>query len=183
MADILNLPRGPSKRRGRMSTRMDFTPMVDLGFLLITFFMLTTALARPNMMALAMPDDKGEPEPVKRSKVLTLMLGHRNQVLWYEGQDLVQSDSTGYDAAGLRKVILAKKEKVDRQWGQQTYMDGKTGALTKGSYLNVILKPGPQSSYKNLVDALDEMAICGVRYYCIVDLTPPEQAYMASLGL
>ncbi len=183
MADFLNLPRGPSKRRGRMNTRMDFTPMVDLGFLLITFFMLTTALSRPNMMALAMPDTKGVPEPLKASKVLTLLLGDRNQVLSYEGLDMTELDSTDYSADGLRKVILDKKAKVAELFGQQTYLDAKTGALTKGSYLNVILKPGPQSCYKNLVDALDEMAICGVRYYCIVDLTSTEQATMASMGL
>lgn len=166
-----------------MNTRMDFTPMVDLGFLLITFFMLTTALVRPNMMALVMPDDKGEPEPLKQSKVLTLMLGERDKVLWYEGLDGTHLDSTGFNADGLRKVILAKKEKVAKQWGEQTYLDATTGAMVKGSCLNVILKPGQHSRYKNLVDALDELAICRVRYYCIVDLTPAEQTLMASMGL
>lgn len=161
-------------RSHRMSTRIDFTPMVDLGFLLITFFMLTTALAKPSIMPLVMPKDEGVAEPIKQSKVLTLLLGAGDKVYWYEGLDLDKMDSTTFDAVGLRQVILHKKEKVEAQFGLQKYTDSKTGEELQGSQLNVIIKPAKNSRYKNLVDALDEMAICQVRYYCVMDVSEEE---------
>ena len=165
-------------RISRMATRIDFTPMVDLGFLLITFFMLTTILTKPSIMPLVMPDEKGLPEPLKQSKVLTLILGANDQVYWYEGLDLEKLDSTSFDANGLRKVILEKKAKVEAQWGLQTHTKAKTGEVLQGSLLNVIIKPAKNERYKNLVDALDEMAICQGRYYCILDVTNQEYEHL-----
>lgn len=163
-------------RASRMSTRIDFTPMVDLGFLLITFFMLTTVLSKPNVMPLVMPADDGTNDPVKQSKVLTLLLGANDQVYWYEGLDIEKMDSTAFDGDGLRKVILQKKDKVEAQWGLQSYTDSKTGEQRMGSHLNIIIKPAKNARYKNLVDALDEMAICQVRYYCVLDVSDMEAA-------
>lgn len=158
-----------------MPTRIDFTPMVDLGFLLITFFMLTTMLTKPNVMPLVMPKEEGENEPVKASKVLTILLGASDKVFWYEGLDLEKMDSTTFDAEGLRQVILHKKEKVDAQFGLENYRDSKSGKTLKGSRVNIIVKPCKASRYKNLVDALDEMAICQVRYYCVMDPSGEEE--------
>lgn len=159
----------PQKHSRRMPPHMDFTPMVDLGFLLITFFMLTTALTKPQVMPLVMPVDKGDEEPVKASKVLTLLLGSQNKVYWYEGLEQSSLDSTTFDRDGLRQMILQKMEKVNGQFGLQMYQDAKTGQTHQGSHLNVIIKPGENSRYNNLVDALDEMNICHVRYYCILN--------------
>lgn len=161
-----------------MSTRIDFTPMVDLGFLLITFFMLTTVLAKPNVMPLVMPAKDGTTDPVKQSKVLTLLLGANDQVYWYEGLDMERMDSTFFDGDGLRRVILQKKDKVEAQWGLQWFTDPKTGEQLQGSHLNVIIKPAKNARYKNLIDALDEMAICQVRYYCVLDVSDEEAARM-----
>lgn len=159
----------------RMPPHMDFTPMVDLGFLLITFFMLTTSLSKPQIMPLVMPDkESGVMQEIKQSKVLTLLLGEDNKVYWYEGLEKEHMDSTGFDREGLRQVILHKMDKVQDQFGLQTYQDVITGESRQGSQLNVIIKPGKQSNYKNLVDALDEMNICRVRYYCIMDPDPAE---------
>lgn len=166
--------RSGKPRSNRMSTRIDFTPMVDLGFLLITFFMLTTVLAKPSVMPLVMPETKGMTEPVKQSKVLTLLLGAQDKVYWYEGLNIDQMDSTRFDSEGLRKVILQKKDKVEAQWGLQDYMDAKTGQKRQGSHLSIIIKPAKNSRYKNLVDALDEMAICQVRYYCVMNMEDQE---------
>lgn len=178
MADFQTSARAnavPGKPRShRMSTRIDFTPMVDLGFLLITFFMLTTALSKPNVMPLVMPKDEGLSEPIKQSKVLTLLLSAGDKVYWYEGLDLEKMDSTSYDPEGLRQVILRKKEKVETQFGLQNYTDSKTGEALQGSHVNIIIKPAKNSRYKNLVDALDEMAICQVRYYCVMDVSEEE---------
>jgi len=161
-------------RANRMSTRIDFTPMVDLGFLLITFFMLTTVLIKPNLMPLVMPKEDGTSAPQKESKVLTILLGAADKIYWYEGLQVDRMDSTAFDSDGLRQLILMKKEKVAAQWGMQNFTDPQTGETRQGSHLNVIIKPSKNSRYKNLVDALDEMAICQVRYYCIMDPSEAE---------
>lgn len=182
MADVQNSPRARAAngkpRSRRMSTRIDFTPMVDLGFLLITFFMLTTVLTKPNVMPLVMPETEGDDAPIKQSKALTLLLGADDKVYWYEGLDMANMDSTNFDSDGLREVILQKKEKVAAQFGLQTYTDPKTGELRQGSQVNVIIKPATDSRYKNLVDVLDEMAICQVRYYCVMDASAAETERM-----
>ena len=173
--------KGGKVRSKKMSTRIDFTPMVDLGFLLITFFMLTTTLAKPQILALVMPEkddiDKEDIEPIKESKVLTLLLGDNDKVYWYEGITDAKLDSTDYSAEGVRQVILNKMDKVNKQFGMDEYKKkNKEGVEEdlKGSYINVIIKPTKDSRYKNLVDALDEMAITKVRYYVILDISPLE---------
>jgi biopolymer transport protein ExbD len=177
--------KGGKVRSKKMSTRIDFTPMVDLGFLLITFFMLTTTLAKPNIMALVMPDKdikQEDAEPVKESKVLTLLLGANDKVYWYEGISDAKLDSTDYAAEGLRQTILNKMDKVKAQFQTETYKkknkEGVEEEFTDGSYINVIIKPTKEARYKNLVDALDEMAICKVRYYVILDVSPLEEAFI-----
>jgi len=173
--------KGKKVRSKKMSTRVDLTPMVDLGFLLITFFMLTTTLAKPQIMALVMPDKdikEDQAEPVKESKVLTLLLGANDKVYWYEGITDAKLDSTDYSAEGMRKVILDKMEKVKAQWDLQDYEDFKTKEPRKGSFINVIIKPTKEARYKNLVDALDEMSITKVRYYVILDISKLEEDFI-----
>lgn len=173
--------KGGKVRSKKMSTRIDFTPMVDLGFLLITFFMLTTTLAKPQIMALVMPDKdvkKDDLEPVKESKVLTLILGGNDKVYWYEGITNPTLDSTDYSAEGVRKVILDKMGKVKGQWGEEDYEDFKTKEPRKGSYLNVLIKPTKDARYKNMVDALDEMSVTKVRYYVILDISEAEEKFI-----
>jgi biopolymer transport protein ExbD len=187
MAEIAQDSGGGRKKGGKvrskkMSTRIDFTPMVDLGFLLITFFMLTTTLAKPNIMSLIMPEKKDldikDLEPVKESKVLTLLLGGNDKVYWYEGITDPKLDSADYSAEGLRKVILDKMDKVKSQFGEEEYEDFKTKEKKKGSYLTILIKPTENAVYKNLVDALDEMAITKTRYYVILDASEAEMAFL-----
>ncbi len=176
--------KGGKVRSKKMSTRIDFTPMVDLGFLLITFFMLTTTLAKPQILALVMPEKdikKEDIEPVKESKVLTLLLGADDKVYWYEGITDAKLDSTDYSAEGVRDVILKKMDKVKEQFGLDDYKKKNKEGVEEdlqGSYINVIIKPMKTARYKNLVDALDEMAICKVRYYVILDVSPLEEEFI-----
>ncbi|MFN0034583.1 MAG: ExbD/TolR family protein [Saprospiraceae bacterium] len=188
--------KGGKVRSKKMSTRIDFTPMVDLGFLLITFFMLTTTLAKPQIMALVMPDDDvkiEDIEPVKESKVLTLLLSSKknadgsvtDKVYWYEGITDAKLDSLvegAYAAEGLRQVILNKMDKVKGLFGQETYKkknkEGVEEERTDGSFATVIIKPTADARYKNLVDALDEMAICKVRYYVILPVSELEKEFI-----
>lgn len=180
-ADSGGKKKGGKVRTKKMSTRVDLTPMVDLGFLLITFFMLTTTLAKPQIMALVMPDkdvNKEDLEPVKESKVLTLMPGANDKVYWYEGITEPKLDSTDFSAEGVRKVILDKMDRVKAQFGTQEYEDFKTKEKKQGSFLTVLIKPTKDARYKNLVDVLDEMAITHVRYYVIQPISEVEEQFI-----
>ena len=156
--------KGGKVRSKKASTRVDLTAMVDLAFLLITFFMLTTTLAKPQAMDLAMPDKDEKLDQkleVADNRTMTILLGSKNQVEWYMGT--VDNPSTpttvGYGKNGIRKAILEKIKDVKAATGKD---------------LLVLLKPSDKSNYKNLVDILDEMKITDVKSYAIVDITTPE---------
>lgn len=160
---------GGKVRSKKQSTRVDLTAMVDLAFLLITFFMLTTTLAKPQAMDLAMPD-KDEKQPDSKLEVadnrsMTILLGAGNRVEWYMGavdNPLTPPQVDNFGKAGIRKALLEKKKEVL----------ALTGNPAKG--LIVLIKPSDKSNYRNLVDILDEMAIIKPQTYAIVDITDPE---------
>lgn len=134
--------------------RVDLTPMVDLGFLLITFFILTTALSEAAVARLMMPKDTGVKTPVKKNATLTLMLKRNDSIDYYEGsvpqQQLIQHCSFG----NLRSVIQQKQQKVGQRFG-----DRKETVI--------IISPGSESTYKDFVAALDEIQIKDVQHFII----------------
>lgn len=157
-------------RSKRLSTRVDMTPMVDLGFLLITFFMLATTMSKPTSMTVAVPVDDIEKEPIRASGVLTLFLGAHDKVYYLDGVAADDSKAPaslkaiGY-GTDLRNVIFASQRRVSAAADNE-----------KDKSLIVIIKPTAASSYKNMVDALDEMAITRSRRYVLLDkLTESEQ--------
>jgi biopolymer transport protein ExbD len=163
--------KGGKVRSKKQNSKVDLTAMVDLAFLLITFFMLTTTLSKPQSMSLGLPDKDEDPTKNKDIKVdekrtMTVMLGEDNKLIYYMG--LIDSPIAGpkdiaYGKDGIRKELLSRKKSV------LAY----TGDKAKG--IIVIIKPGKKSKYKNLVDILDEMAITGVETYAIVnDFLPKE---------
>lgn len=175
--------KGGKVRSKKMSTKVDFTAMVDLAFLLITFFMLTTTLAKPNIMPIIMPETKDikkdDLEATKESQVLTLLLGANDKVYFYEGINDAKLDSTDYSAEGIRRVILDKKDRVKTQWGEDERDDPKNPGQKKiDSKLNVIIKPTKESRYKNLVDAFDEMKICNVARYVMLEVSKQEEDFI-----
>ncbi len=155
-------------RSKKMNTHVDLTAMVDLAFLLITFFMLTTTLSKPQSMNLAMPDksdDEVEETKVAENRTVTLLLGADNEIVWYMGQleqPLEGPEMQSYGKNGIRQTLIDK--------GRQVL--ARTQDLEKG--LIVIIKPSPDSNYRNLVDVLDEMVITQVKTYAIVDISPVE---------
>lgn len=157
-------------RSKKLNSKVDLTAMVDLAFLLITFFMLTTSLSKPQSMDLGLPDKDENPEKNKDVKVdenrtMTLLLGDNNKLKYYIGMidnPIVKPTDIAYGKEGIRKEILKRKKTVVEY----------TGNKDKG--LIVIIKPSKKSNYKNLVDVLDEMAIADVPTYAIVDISPEE---------
>ena len=159
--------KGGKVRSKKQNSKVDLTAMVDLAFLLITFFMLTTSLSKPQSMDLALPDKKpidtpDKPDLVDENRTMTLLLGANNKLVRYMGlEDTPLSNWTPKDVVygkeGIRANILKAKAEVLQY----------TGNKEKG--LIVIIKPGKKSTYRNLVDVLDEMAISGVPTYAIVN--------------
>jgi biopolymer transport protein ExbD len=176
--------KGGKVRSKKLSTRVDLTPMVDLAFLLITFFMLTTTLSKPQIMPVVMPEKKLEDleefQATKESQVITLMLGANDKVYYYEGITDPKLDSTDYSAEGLRKVILDKKDRVRQLFPDKEKKDEKTGDTKKISQMNVIIKPTKDARYKNIVDAFDEMKICSVALYVLLDISKQEEEFIAN---
>lgn len=159
-------------RSKKQNSKVDLTAMVDLAFLLITFFMLTTTLSKPQSMSLGLPDkdpeDKTPPVKVDENRTMTILLGDNNKLVRFVG--LLDKPVAGgapkdfeYGKDGIRKELLSRKEAVLQYTG------------TKDKGMIVIIKPSKKSNYRNLVDILDEMAIVGVPTYAIVnDFTPEE---------
>lgn len=166
--------KGGGKVRSKKSNPgVDLTAMVDLAFLLITFFILTTTLSKPQSMNLALPDEnKPEETPPETPawRTLTIVLGSGDKVAWYSGgiDNPVDGPAVStYGKAGIRDLILNKKKGVDdrnKAGGRDLEKEGIT----------IILKPSEKSNYKNFVDILDEMAITQVKKYATVDITPED---------
>jgi len=153
--------KGPGvKKSKKLSTRVDLTPMVDLGFLLITFFIFTTTMSQPTAMKLYLPKDTDKPEEqnkVKASGALTLLLGKNDQVYYYEGE--LAPDASNFKSSNfgeIRKVIIDKKRSTD----EKDFV--------------VVIKPDNDATYKNTVDILDEMTINDIKRYAMVDISPVE---------
>lgn len=177
---------GGKKHQGtkskKLSTRVDMTPMVDLGFLLITFFMLTTTMSKPKTMDLVMPKDtekEEEQNKVKESTALTILLGKKDQVYYYEGlaQDPNASSNPDFFKAtsfantnGIRDVIIKKRDEVARL----------RNAKGEPEDVVVIIKADDGATYKNFVDLLDEMAINRIQRYATVDISDQDKQWIKS---
>lgn len=166
--------KGPGvKKAKKLSTRVDMTPMVDLGFLLITFFIFTTTMSTPSMMKLYMPKDEKDKDKqmeVKQSGALTILLGKNNGIYYYEGQ--LEPDGSNFKSSTYKEIrdeIINKKKSVMESGRQQGYPKDSTD-----KDFVVVIKPNKEATYKNTVDILDEMTINGVHRFALVDITDDE---------
>ena len=152
MAEITNNQKhAKGKRLLRKSTRVDLTPMVDLGFLLITFFVFTTTMSSVKAMAMVAPkEDSFITDNLCESCVITVLPGANNRLFYYEGSDKNPVyKETSYAPEGLRKLLVAKKRKVAQ--------------LKREAIL--IIRPGTASTFKNLINIIDESNICLYKRY------------------
>ena len=199
MAEIEGGGGGGHKKGGKpkgkkLSTRVDFTPMVDLGFLLITFFMLTTSLNKPKTMELNMPVPDGENTPIKVSQAVTVLLTENNQIMYYFSDPVtlepMTPQITDFSDGGIRPMLLRENKKRNKRVDSiQVYKDMYKLSKIKESEMKarisdikgdkdaliVVIKADDKAKFKNIVDILDEMLICNIGRYAIVDISDPEK--------
>jgi biopolymer transport protein ExbD len=190
--------KGPGvKKAKKLSTRVDMTPMVDLGFLLITFFIFTATMSSPTTMDLNMPkesDDKKDETKVKQSGALTIMLGKDNLVFYYEGE--LQPDGSNFKSsnwANIRSEIIHKKQEVvknhvhddkceELKQKAKARNDPKWETADLDRDFVVVIKPNSDATYKNTVDILDEMTINAVKRFALIKITDDENKLVKASG-
>lgn len=205
-------------KQKKMNTRVDFTPMVDMMMLLITFFMLCTTLSKPQAMQLTMPsNDKNvqneDKSVTKASHTITIFLAGNDKIYHIDGlpkyDDPTCLKETTWGKDGIRKVLISHvteegiapvakimmaKQKLDEKKIKYNMADSlyqkelseiKNGNLDgeKVPKLTIIIKPLDTASYKNMVDALDEMQICSIGTYVIDKISEDDQKLLNLKGV
>lgn len=163
MSDEIQTQKG--NQQTKRSTRVDLTPMVDLGFLLITFFVFTSAMSVPRAMNMITPNEKDRTshDKICESCAITVLPAANNKLYYYEGaEDKGEYRITDYSSKGLREILVNKKKEVAAQ--------GRDAVL--------IIKPGKLSSFKNLIDIIDESNITMYKRYYLDKLSPKDAAYI-----
>lgn len=207
-----------ASKQKKKQTRVDFTPMVDMMMLLITFFMLCTTLSKPQAMQLVMPSNdqnmtEEDKSVTKASHTITIFLGGNDKIYHidglpnYEDPSCIKETTWGKD--GIRKVlinhtteeginpvakIMVAKQKLDEkkvstnmsdEAYQKELSELKNGKIDgeKIPTLTIIIKPLDTASYKNMVDALDEMQICSIGKYVIDKVSPNDEKLLQQRGI
>ena len=173
--------KGPGVKKGKkLSTRIDLTPMVDLGFLLITFFLFTTTLAKPKVMQINMPFKEKEPPKdqtaLKADQAMTILLSKDHRIYYYDGigdkpetpPDVKVTYFTG--KSSIRDVIIDKIKRV-KVLQQQGVLNAKNDAA-------FLIKPDVNSTYDDFVQIMDEMNINDVKIKAVVDISPVDQEFI-----
>jgi biopolymer transport protein ExbD len=190
VADHRMVKKAVNQQRKKVSTRVDMTPMVDLGFLLITFFILTTTLITPQTMEISVPSKKQDKNPpkLKESLAITILIGKDDAVYYYFGvPDPKVGDpdvkKTNYSKEGLEKMLLERNASVhqrvlkleelfkNRKLSEEDFKKKASKERANSNAPMVIIKSTDQSTYKNFVDVLDEMRICNIGRYAVVDIS------------
>ena len=145
--------KGVVKKSNKAMPRVDMTPVVDLAFLLLTFFMLTTTFIKPQVMDLVLPEDKTEiNQPmVNEDRVLSLVPDGNNKLYWFIGITDPEVHETDYSETGIRRLLLEQNKLINK--------------------IVVLIKPNRDSTYENLVNILDELEITEVARYALIDIT------------
>jgi biopolymer transport protein ExbD len=206
-----------SSKQKKINVRVDFTPMVDMMMLLITFFMLCTSLAKPQTMELSMPSsndkiDDSEKSVTKASYTITVFVAGNDQIYYVEGlpkyDDPTCLKKTTWGKDGIRKVFMThvtedktqpilqvmkakaeldlQKEELPDSVYNKKLSNIKKGELPNGQKIEtmtIIIKATDKASYKNVVDALDEMQICSVGKYVLDQVTPADAKLLKEKGV
>jgi biopolymer transport protein ExbD len=187
-----------SKRRAKKSsTRIDMTPMVDLAFLLLTFFVLTSTFNKPKAMELNFPaKPKDKKDETKVNNALTLIMSDKDKIYYYYGEFYPEKnkkamtptvfDTTNFSFEGLHKLLLDRNkltadaiEELNTKYknheiADTTYKRLAVAEKSKKEALTVLIKADDKATYKNVIDVIDELNICNVGKYAVVDLMKDE---------
>lgn len=184
---------GEKGKPKKMQLRVDFTPMVDMNMLLITFFMFCTTLSKPQIMDITVPTKDNETlteedkNKVKESKAITILLGEDDKVYYYLGspnyEDYTSLKVTDYSPEGgirglllernretIEKMVELKRQRVKKEIKEEEFKEKAAELRKSKDGPVVVIKATDAASYKNLVDALDEMQICSIGTYALVDI-------------
>jgi len=197
---------GGEQKKGKpkkMHLRVDFTPMVDMNMLLITFFMFCTTLSKPQMMDLVMPikdvEDLTEEEKTKTDEknTITLLLAEKDVLYYYFGKpnfdDYTSLVETNYSPEGFRAMLVSRNGKIiskmaelraskqKKEISEDNFAKQSKEIKKTKDALVIIIKPMTGSTYKNLVDVLDEMQICSIGQYAIVDVEAADEFLVKNL--
>src|ERR1035437_5618557 len=193
--------KGGKKRAKKQSTKIDMTPMVDLGFLLLTFFVLTSTFSKPKSMEIsfpAPPDPNSKPPEVKNG--LNIILTKDHKIFYYKGQfnapdnkegkPATQLTETTFSSEGLHKILLemnsyahdeiaklevqARNKQIPDSTFKRKAMDAKGDRRS----LTALIKTDDKATYKDVVDVVDELNVCMVGKYVIIDMSGPEYALL-----
>ncbi|HWD88857.1 MAG TPA: biopolymer transporter ExbD [Mucilaginibacter sp.] len=165
--------KGGKIRSKKASTRIDLTAMVDLAFLLITFFIMTTTLSKPKAMDMAMPDKskKDVQLPVPETRTMTVWLGANDKIEWFVGAPgKSQPTVDNFGKNGIRQTLVEQSKKI-----QATHAGPDNDMI-------VLIKPSDHSTYKDFVNMIDELNITGITRFAVVDITPAEVAQLKKDG-
>jgi len=193
------------KRSKRHSTHIDMTPMVDLACLLLTFFMLTTAFSKAKVMEIVLPektpkDQEQDAPEVDKDRALNIILVKDNKVLWYNGladptkPPLPTLNETDFSDEGIRRVVLQRNkdlfiqiEEMNKGIVEGTLKIPKDSVSARRKKMMtedrkgpvILIKAADEVKYHNVVDIIDEMAICNVARYALVDINSVEKKMVA----
>jgi biopolymer transport protein ExbD len=185
------------KRAKKSSTRIDMTPMVDLAFLLLTFFVLTSTFSKPKAMEINFPaDPKDEKDRQKVNNALTFIMSKDNSIYYYEGEFYPPSNKDGkppttlvetnFSKEGLHKLLLERHKptvdaihELEEKYKRKEIADTTLKRLInvekgKKEALTVLIKADDKATYKNVIDLIDELNVCLVGKYAVVDMMPTE---------
>ena len=188
------------KRAKKSSTRIDMTPMVDLAFLLLTFFVLTSTFAKPKTMEINYPaDPKDEKDRQKVNNALTFIMTEKDAIYYYygeffaegmanpDGKPLTKLTKTDFSSEGLHKLLLDRnkptveaikkleEQLIKKEIADTTYKRLAVAEKGKKEALTVLVKADDKAVYKNIIDVIDELNICNIGKYAVVDLGAKEQ--------
>ncbi len=187
---------GGKKRAKKQSTRIDMTPMVDLAFLLLTFFVLTATFSKPKTLEISFPVDDPAAERQKLNNAATFLLTKDNKIYYYYGQFYAAGNTDGKPATtliktnfskdGLRKLLLdynkyavdeikkLEQQLIKKEIADTTFKRLASAAKGHRNALAALVKADEKATYKNVIDLVDEFNICNVGKYAIVDMGKDE---------
>jgi biopolymer transport protein ExbD len=142
------------KKGRRMGIRIDMTPLVDVAFLLLTFFMLTTSMTRPQTMEINLPPDADVKVEIAETNLMTLRVDENSKIYWAIGLESVKR----VEFADLRNLLREK---------------------SANPKLTVLVKIDRKSKYATMVDIMDELNLTNLTRFSLAPLLDQDKALIA----